>query len=103
MSFFSTAARALRVAREYNDAWEAALAAIEAESSLPDVVRAFAAKTEDKFDDQAAEVLIDGLTQAITAAEAIVHLATVWSPKLAEIGVQALVWELWLTRLRGGR
>lgn len=102
MTFLATAARAVRLAQQYTDAWEAALEALEHERPLPEVVRAFASKTENQLDDRAAEVLIDGLTRAIGVAETFAHFAAVASPKLAELGAQAVGWQLRLRNLRGG-
>lgn len=101
MTFLATAARAVRLAQQYTDAWEAALEALEHERPLPEVVRAFAAKTENQLDDRAAETLIEGLTRAIDAAEALARFAAVASPKLAELGARAVGWELRLRSLRG--
>lgn len=101
MSFLSTAARAIRLAREYSDATDAALKAIEEGSSLSCVVFSFASRTENQIDDQAAEILIEGLEKAIEAAEAAAHLAAIYSPKLSEWGVQALKIERKLRELRG--
>lgn len=101
MSFFSTAATAIRVARECEDAWEAALEAIEHERPLPEVIRAFASKTDSQIDDHAADVLIEGLTKAIDIATMAVQFASAAAPKIAEWGVQALVWEQRLKAMRG--
>lgn len=101
MTFFSTAARAVRLGREFASATDAFLRAVEDERPLREAVRAFAAETQNELDDQAAEVLIAGLSQAIDAAQTVAHLAAVWGPTIADWGVHALKLENRLRKLRG--
>lgn len=101
MSFWATAAKAARLSREYSDAWDAALLAVEQGMAIPEVVRAFAAETDNAFDDQAAEVLIEGFERALGVLEEAVRLASKLSPTIAEWGVRALVWETRLRKMRG--
>lgn len=101
MRFFEVAAQAVRLGREYTIATDAALEAIEQGLPIDEIVRAFAAETNNEFDDRAVEILIQGLDQAAETLEQVVGLATRWSPEIAEWGVKALVWGDKLRRLRG--
>lgn len=68
MSFLASAWKAIQVGREYSGAVEAASAAFAAGRPLPDVVAAFAEKTEGTFDDGAAAALEAGLRRGIEVA-----------------------------------
>lgn len=103
MSFWQTAAKAARLAREYGEATDAALRAVEQGQSIDEIVKAFAAETDNELDDEAANILIAGLDKTAAVLEKAVALATEWSPQIAEWGVKALVWKDKLNRLRTGR
>lgn len=101
MSFFSTAAKAVRLGREYSEATDAALKCAEEGGSLELILFTFAGKTENQLDDAAVDILLDGINKAIDVAQTVTHLAAVWAPRLSEWGVAALKLEQRLRRFRG--
>lgn len=101
MSFLSTAWRALELARDYDGAVAAARTVAESGGTVYDIVRVFAAETDNLLDDRAVEVLTDGCTKGIEWARKAASWAAslaAWiednGPKIAEtaakVGVQAV-------------
>lgn len=99
MGFFSSAWNAYEVGKEYEGAFKAAIDSFKAGDALPDVIRAFAAKTEGTYDDAAADLLekelrqgIEWAQQAATIAGKVAFAIEDHGPAVYDAAKKALAW-----------